>query len=383
MLSNEIYDIEKPLIKDDKWLIFPKSTFSQINTMDCNDAMAGECYNDKTFNQCIQVCEESPECDFGYFITDTPDNKDICVPLRDSNINSNPMYRLRKQDIYQELQGTESNVFINKKKYPFPPKKANNVFFMDNFLIENVETNTFLETSPINNSNTTTPVSFKKDGNLIVQLLQVPPDLSSGTQYVPVKYGDLLMFNIPSTSLVMRANPLHDKELEWVSRSFSIAPDISYNIEPIMPGKEKGDEVLYSDVFSLQLSVFIIGVDSTSNVERLYYNSYEQAVEKKENITFRFIPKMKGWYCNNDFKCTEIPLEKMTVNKDGIGTYNKLAVGRNPGCWGACKYKIKDQPRLHPIDEYKNTESSTHVLWFIIPSILIVICICIVIYKRH
>ena len=29
---------------------------------------------------------------------------------------------------------------------------------------------------------------------------------------------------------------------------------------------------------------------------------------------FRFIPKSLGYYCNNDSKCTEIPLEDMKIN---------------------------------------------------------------------
>lgn len=53
------YNINKPLLKDGRWYIFPKITFSRIETLDCNDAMKGKCYNTKTFDQCIEDCEKS------------------------------------------------------------------------------------------------------------------------------------------------------------------------------------------------------------------------------------------------------------------------------------------------------------------------------------
>ena len=95
---------------------------------------------------------------------------------------------------------------------------------------------------------------------------------------------------------------------------------------------------------------------------------------------------MKGWYCDNDAQCTEIPLEKMVINDKGIGTYNGLAIGRNPGCWGVCKYKVKNQPRLKPLEEYKEDDGkrSFNAWYIIIPAILIlvVVVVVVVIYLR-
>ena len=54
------------------------------------------------------------------------------------------MYRLRTQNIYSEMDGTDSKVFIDKTIYPFPPEQANIVFFMDNFLIQNTETKKYV-----------------------------------------------------------------------------------------------------------------------------------------------------------------------------------------------------------------------------------------------
>ena len=120
-----MYNIAKPLVKEKNWMIFPNATLSQINTMDCNDAIEGECYTDKTFDQCIQSCKDSPECNFGYYISNIQGSNNICVPLRDVNIDSNPVYRLRTQNIYSEMDGTDSKVFIDKTIYPFHPEQAN------------------------------------------------------------------------------------------------------------------------------------------------------------------------------------------------------------------------------------------------------------------
>jgi hypothetical protein len=339
--------------------------------MDCNDAMDGECYNNKSFNECLDMCEKSPVCDYGYFIANTKDPKarNICVPLKDRNIEgNNALYRLRRQSIYPEFEDATSTVFINKNTYNFPPIHANNVFFMDNILIKNIETDTFLGDSPLNKKDDEQiHPRFEKNGGLIVHPLQVPPDLTSGPQYVTVKYGDLLIFNLPNTSLVMAPSTSHTNNMEWTARSFNISRDIAYTIVPIMKDKKIGDKVLYSDEFSIKWGVSVLGIDLThdSKIEILNYNSYKHAKNNNKNVTFKFIPKMKGWYCNNDAQCTEIALEKMIVDKDGIGTYNGLAIGRDPECWGLCKHKVPGQER--------------NIWWFVLPIITVLIIITLII----
>lgn len=380
-MSHNSYNIKKPVLKDDNWLIFPDTIFSHINTMDCTDAIEGKCYTDKTFDQCIDTCEKSPECNFGYYISDLP-GKNICVPLRDRNFDSNPSYRLRTKNIYPEMEKGHTKVFISKKQYPFPPEQANTLFFEDNFIIQNLETGFFLETSPISGGNDGAKVSFTKNGDLIVQVLQVPPDLSAGTQYVSVKYGDPLVFNIPNTTLIMKEHKNSDR-IEWDPRDYTISKHVAYTLLPVTPGKNIGDEVKYSDVFSIHTKKSILGIDPQSFVEKLYYENYKDAKDNHHNVTFKFIPKMKGWYCDNNSTCQEIELEKMTVNDKGIGTYNGLAIGRNPGCWGVCNYKIKDQPHLQPFDKYIETDDNGNnmIVWLIIISFILLIITLVFVFK--
>jgi hypothetical protein len=369
-MSSTIYDIKKPLIKDDNWIIFPDSTFSQLNTMDCNDAMEGQCYENKSLSDCINDCKDSPECNFGYHISDIQGGKDICVPLRDGNIDSNPMYRLRNKSMYKEMDGITSTVFIDKTKYSFPPVDANIVFYMDNFIIKNTKTLNNLSTSPISedSNSKSSYVGFEKDGDLVIQVLQIPPDLSAGTEYVAVKYGDLIAFNIPNTTLVMRPNTSNNR-MEWVTRSFTLSTDSAFYLKPLSPGRVKGDKVRYSDTFSIHSNVSNISID------------------RGIDTGFSFISKMSGWYCNNDelSLCTEIPMEQMVVDEKGIGTYDGLDIGRNRGCWGVCKYKIKNQPFLEPLEVYKEYDiGGSNIGWYIILILILsVLILFFIVLRKH
>jgi hypothetical protein len=382
MPSIDSYNIKKPQIKDDNWIVFPDTIFSHINTMDCTDAMEGKCYTDKTFDQCIDICDKSPECNYGYYISNLP-GENICVPLRDKNSDSNPLYRLRKKSLYPEMENARTRVFVNKKQYQFPPEEANTVFFMDNFLIQNIETGYFLETSEFTVGNENVGVKLDTKGDLIVQPLQVPPDLSAGTQYVTVKYGDQLVFNIPNTTLIMKESGDRNK-MDWNPRDYNISNDVSYTLIPVTPSKKIGDVVNYSDSFSIHTNNSILGVDSHSFIEKIYYSDYKHSKDSGYDVTFKFIPKMKGWYCNNDAVCTEISLEKMTVNDKGIGTYDGFAIGRNPGCFGVCKYKIKNQPHLQRFDNYTNvgyTNQNNNYVWVILISSIVLIGSLIFIFR--
>ena len=78
----------------------------------------------------------------------------------------------------------------------------------------------------------------------------------------------------------------------------------------------------------------------------------------------------------------------MQLDEKSIGRYEGLAIGRNPGCWGVCKYKIANQPRLQPLDVYtthKPKPASINIIWFIIlPIIILLIIMTIIIFiKKH
>lgn len=359
MTSSNEYNINPPYTKNN-WLIFKDSTFSKLQTADCNDAIEGICYKNISFNECIDYCNKSYNCDYGYHISDLPDNKSICVPLNYSKY-FNPVYKLRNKNIYEELQNVDSKVFIDKNKYNFPPNEANNVFFMDNFLVKNMETSYILDTSPIKNYS---QIDFKKNGDLIVKVIKTPPNSISGVEYRKVEYGDDLTLNIPNTNLV-----LEDKDdiIDWVSKSFTISSDESFKILPISSDDNNGDNyVYYSDEFYIysNKTKSIISVDKNTNkLVNSKYSDYNDAKSHNMNVTFKFIPKIKGWYCK-DKNCIETSIENMEIDDNNVGYIDKIPVNRIKSCWNLCK---QDKGKVNYIYRY-------------IPIILITILILIIIF---
>ena len=381
-MSKNMYDIKKPLLKDKKWLIFPDTILSDIKTVDCNDTIEGKCYENTSFDECIKMCDKSPHCDFGYYIRG-PGKRHICVPLLDLGPQNNPIYRLRNKEIYPELRNIHTKTFFNKTVYPFPPEQANNLFFMDNFNVQNIETGFWLDRSPLSTKGKKIFFNREKvDEPLTVQLIQIPPNLSAGVQYVRVVYGEDVAINIPTTTLIFRESQTDRNELEWVARAANLTKDSAFQLIPI-DGKKKGDNVLFSDKFAIKKNDSFLGVNEHDTLVKLYYSTYEEAKQRGHNVTFHFVPQMEGYYCNNDGQCTQISLTDMKVNDKGIGEIDGLSIGRNPGCWGVCKYKVPGKPRLKTLEIYTSGSESFPWVPVIVVCVIVVIIIIAVIIKRY
>lgn len=320
------FSLEKPGYKDD-WIIFHDAILSSIKTADCNDAINGMCYDNKTFNECLEICDKSPECNFGYYLTS--DEKNICVPLKDFYQNTTPYYRIRNKRVYRELKDSHSEVFVDREKYPFPPENVYKVFFRDTFCIKNVETGKILESSPI--STETMDVVFEKDGNLQLHILQIPENLSVGENYVIVRYGDTLTFNIPGTTLVTAEDRIHSEHISWLHRSFSLDDSAPFIL--VHKTKKEGDDVEYSDIFYIRLGVFTMYVDEDGFM-REFYGPPEKAIQKGLNIEFKFIPKMEVFDCKT---CQKYSLEKAMQN-------GRVDISRFPHCFGLCEERGKSSP---------------------------------------
>ena len=139
---------------------------------------------------------------------------------------------------------------------------------------------------------------------------------------------------------------------------------------------------LYSDTFYLEIDNYLLGVDNNGKP-----TLYDKKINKGYNTTFRFIPNMEGFYCNEKAECTKVSLKDMDIDSNGIGRINGLAVGRNPGCLGVCKYKIPGKPKLLKPQDYDNHQMEkvisniTIAVMIIITSIIIIITVSIL--KKH
>ena len=99
--------------------------------------------------------------------------------------------------------------------------------------------------------------------------------------------------------------------------------------------------------------------------------NYKEAISQGFNVTFKFEPDMEGFYCNEQSKCTKVDLRNMKIDSNGIGRINGLTVGRNPGCWGVCNYKIPGKSKLKPLQKYDNNNIK----------LIIIVCIIAIIFS--
>lgn len=362
MSDDNIYKIKKPTLKNGEWFIFDNTIFSDIQTMDCDNTITGTCIQNKTFDECINLCKQSNECDSGYYIENN-DNNNVCVPLRKNNYgNINLSYKLRSQNLYPELSNVNVKTFISKNTSRFPPVQANTVFFLDHFVILNVDTRLMLETKDNND------IIFSEKST-ILQILQVGENIL-GLQYRSLRYGELFAINIPNTSLILQKKD--SSEFEWSEKRFGISTEY-FSIMPSSEANKLGDEVKYSDEFFIMYSdIYVVNVNKYNILTASYVSD-----DKNTKHVFKFLPKMWGYACDGK-KCVKISFDNMVVNEKGVGTYNGSPIFRHPSCWGLCQYKVKGKPLLDSLDMYadqkpKSVKIVYYFLWVIVAIIIIIL----------
>jgi hypothetical protein len=106
-----------------------------------------------------------------------------------------------------------------------------------------------------------------------------------------------------------------------------------------------------------------------------------------KNIIYKFTltSKMLGYYCDGR-DCKQVPIKD--IEKVGsAGLYKGVTVGRNPDCWGVCKYlilgtnstvKLENSPN---IIKTSNNHSYIKNIFILILSMIIIIILSIIILK--
>lgn len=349
------YVIEKPILYRDKWLVFNDTVFSDLDSIDCNDTVSGVCYENKTIDDCISLCDKERNCNSGYYI-DTG-NTTICVPVKDYiHKELNPSYRLRNKIIYPTLKDFTVKTFINSKKYKYPPDMANAVFFEDFFELENIKSG--LRVGDIDNQAT---IQLEKKGTNL-QFLPSKDVTEKSTIYIPVRYNIPLVIRIPSTNIVMFKE--NQKQLVWSSRVLSI-PDQDNTFRLHSVKEQDGSYAYYGDtVYITYQNIFIIEYNARNNYLEAIHESYENAIKNNRNIFFKLIPKVENYFCNSNSNCVQInDLSKIQVN--GVKSrYNGQMVTRNPACWNC--------PDIETLNSIHNL-NSTSKTWLIIVLIILAI----------
>lgn len=361
--------IPKPWKYKDKWLVWPNTVFDFIEISDCADTIDGVCIYNKNLEECIEKSIEDSGC--GYYIKFN-DGRSICVPVR-TFIHShiNPVYRLKNQNIYPELNNVSVFTFINTDKYSFPPNIANVIFYNDILQIKNIESGLFIDTdtSPKDGQN----IKFGNINPLNIQFLKSKQSLVQISNLDPVKYGDYIIIIVPGTSLTLRSK-VGENQMYWISNELS-KTDFLFQIMPINNSDKIGDFVTYNSHFNIiytNFSILFVGNNYELNSK---YANFEN--EKNHFTTFSAISKMIGYYCDNK-NCKEVPISEININGKS-GTYKGSNVVRAKGCLGMCNYSISE---INNIYNLNSNRSYINILLIIIVIIVIIVIIIINFYFK-
>jgi len=308
---------------DGNWRVFDDAILSDLRIDDCNDTIDGVCETDLNIDECIDICENSKDCKFGYYLY--RNGEQICVPIQNRNID--PYYRLREKNIYPALKNFNTKLFISTE-YNFPPKGANSVFYEDFFWLQNIsngETLTFY-------SKSNDGIEFGKKGENGVGLQFLPfREISPVQNYRTVEYGDQVIINIPGTNLSISGK---ENNLSWATANLT---DISYNDTFQIFSKLGNKKMFYGDEIYIAYNGKYIALR----------NGKLELVPKtklsKENI-FIIIPRVNAYYCDGE-ECKSISLSNTKTNKD-VATYDGSLVTRDPTCWKICTRKKETRSDL-------------------------------------
>ena len=309
------------------WNLFPDKILSNIEISNCKDTIDGTCPEGLKLEECIQMCAEDENCDAGYFIS-TGGDKTVCAPLRTSiHREINPTYRLIDPSFYPELYGADVTTFANKTVFPFPPSQINTLHFRDIMSLINIGTGkTFGDKSAVIEKNK--PAGF---GNSVDINLTVYPKIESMEQestLIPVTYGSRIDIALPASALSLRSGP--GEQIVWGENLYEF-PSIFFRIKPTScSGKKIGDKVDYDEPFLLTYNdIYIVFVQDD-------VMSLSSSWKIPKNATFKFVSRMKGYYCN-DGQCSEVAVSDID-RSGGSGTFKGQLVTRKKDCWGACQY---------------------------------------------
>jgi hypothetical protein len=368
-------DISKPWRYKNKWMVWPETTLDSIIISDCNDTINGICLSGKTISQCIDECKEG--CAAGYHM-EFKNGTTLCAPLLTNNRpHLNPVHRLRKKEIYRELENVKISTFVNTDYFPFPPEEGNVVFFQD--ILSMSDKLNGMGITLKNNTPDHDLIYLDKDIENNLQFIDALITASQVERYMPLRYGQPCQIAIPATSLLISVSSKNTLEWKESSRLFSTENTTFYLI-PIDSTKKLGDLVTYNDVFGIKHASSLVVANINFPYLQLYNENIENIINKDIIYKFTLTSKMIGYYCDGR-DCKQIPVKDIETN----GLYKGVSVGRNPDCWGVCKYlimgtnstiELKNSP-----DIIRSSNKHSYILILIL-SIIIIIIMSIIIILR-
>ena len=384
---NSSSDLPKPWKYKNKWVVWPETVPDIITIADCNDTVKGICLSGKTIQECIDECKES--CTLGYYIK-FENGSTLCTSIRtDIHPYLNPIHRLKKKSIYPSLSNIKISTFINTDFFSWPPEEANVVFFQDVLSISDSVNGNFVKAGSHKNliqDDTNIYLDSNEQHNL--QFVQSIVTSAQVSKYIPLRYGIEFLISTPSTSLLLVVT--YENKLVWKSiSSIFYTRETSFSLIPLDSTKKNDDIVTYDDFFAISYlnssSLVVVNIETNSLI--LVNDNIDNILNNNKLISkFTLKSKMIGYYCDGR-NCKPIPIKDMKTFGNA-GRYKNVTVGRDPSCWGVCKYLklgTNSQNELSttpPNEVFSKSKSKINIL-FIILSMIIIFILCIIIIRKY
>jgi hypothetical protein len=315
---------------------FKNMLFDNLTSLDCNDSTTGICHKNLTLNQCEELIKKEGENDAigatsgaGYFIDSDPS---ICVPINTSlHPYLNPSYRLRPKEEILKVD-VPTYAFINTKKYDFPPKNANSVFYNDRFRIIVRSTDDIQINNQYLDRLGAITNSIDKAG--VFQFIRFQNTIEKDSNYIPCRVNTLKIINIPGTNLILCNQ---DNNLVFKSALSSVAD--KNNAFKFIPIKSTSSITInYNQKFYITYQdVNYVGIDEELNPNRLSITS-RRSDSSKQPFTFELIPLVDVYYCDNasTSRIRKIPLKSCKTENEKA-SFDGNIVYRSENCFGVCK----------------------------------------------
>lgn len=383
-------NISRPYLHKDKWLIFPDTTYTKLDILDCDDTTHGLCVEDITLDQCIDKCEKfNKYCSFGYYVK-TNKGKTLCAPLRTELYpNLNPVSILSHKNIYPEFVEADVSTFMNSKVHPFPRNQANTVFYKDIMNLINTETNMSIDsdTEELRDGSSILFTPLTGNDRLNITFFPIDKNILNVAPHVPVMYGDKININVANSALVMKKEDTTENII-WSQSLGTTTEDFAFRILPVFRGKI-GEPVAYGDkvMFTYATDGFYVVVDSgVGNVLSLHSGDYDRILSIGNYYpTFTLESRMVAYYCDTGM-CKSVPMVKL--NTDGLtATYKGSMTTRLRNCMGICSYSPDGRFSLSSLSfdspKSEKSDSKKYIIFIVVIFIILVILLTGIYHARR
>lgn len=296
----------------------------------CRASIHGVCfdYDNKTLDQCMQLCEKDEDCGAGYFI-DFKDKYTACVPLRTSVYpDANPAFGFFPSGSIEQEGKFDSKVFLKKGAFNYPAGNSACVYYQDIASLETLESKRSIETDGSEEQ-----IRLGDFGQVHIRVFSPSTFFNTGLEVV-VRFGDQLQLEEELANLLIKAMP--DGKVVWGASSNAITnPGENIRILPVNSENKLGDKVVYRTPMRLQSDMGkYIGMNKTTRkLELVDMNS------KDHETVFIFRSKNQFYECKN-YQCVKYDKSdnpKLTINKDTLNFEdNGNIIFRNAYCSLSC-----------------------------------------------